>query len=157
MALFSGATASATILPTDAADGTSVRRYVRLAVMSHNRRAGSRFPVGQFVVDWGPQVPKKRFSRRPANETATVLELSVTGALMRAKSNLRIEHGSHVAIGTSVGRGVVAVQRIEPDDIDHWLFGVSFVALDEPLRELIYDTVAGDRPDDLESRWRRAP
>ena len=124
--------------------------------MSHNRRIGSRLPVGRFVVDWGPQLPKKRFSRRRIPETAAILELSVTGALMRAPSNLRIEYGTHVAIGTGVGRGVVAVRRIEPDDMDHWLYGVSFVALDLTLRELIYDTVAADRPADLEWRWRQA-
>lgn len=121
--------------------------------MSHNRRIGNRFPVGQFTVGWAPPVTRRLLARRRL-ETASIVDLSVTGALLRAKSNPQIMRGTQVDIRTGAGTGTVGVRRIEPDNHEHSLYGVSFIALDEPLRDLIYETLAADRPADLEWRWR---
>jgi hypothetical protein len=107
----------------------------------------------QTTVDWFPVVPRKGF-RRERPQSATILNLSLTGALVRARTDSRIVRGTRVEIGTPAGRGVAGVRRIRPIDEQWSDYGIQFVSLDSGLQKFIEEACAADRPNELD--WRRS-
>jgi hypothetical protein len=64
--------------------------------------------------------------------------MSTTGALVVAPFDPRVRIGTHVSIEAGGARGFVQVRRIEatePPDLA--AYGVRFVHLDAPLRQLV--------------------
>ena len=102
--------------------------------MHHERRISPRYPV-TVGLRWRAQ---GKWVRRP--ERATIVDLSLRGARIRARTNDAIKVGSFVDIRVGRGRGIVEVRRIEGShEPSIAYFGVQFVELDSRLRDLVVD------------------
>jgi hypothetical protein len=104
--------------------------------------------VNLIHLTWRPELPPKWFRRSTKPQRATIVDISVTGALIQAPANVEIQRGTivNIAFGGE-HRGVVRVRRIEPSpDANVAYYGVQFVSLDTALRQLIDDTVGAHRP-----------
>ena len=83
-----------------------------------------------------------------------MVDLSVTGARIRAPANAMIQRGTRVTIAFGAHRGLVEVRRMEQaHDQTIAYYGVRFVSLDPTLQQLVDDVVGADRP--TEADWRR--
>lgn len=79
-------------------------------------------------------------------QPATIVDISRSGARIRARVDDAIAIGSLVDISIGKGRGVVEVLRIE---VSHEptvaYYGVQFFELDERLKDLVFDLTRRDR------------
>ena len=117
------------------------------------RRIGRRHAVSLVHLTWRPRLAPKWFRRSTRSQRATVIDLSVTGARIRAPANAEIQRGTMVTIAFGPHRGLVQVRRIErARDPTVAYYGVRFVSLDTALRQLVDDAVGADRP--TEADWR---
>jgi len=98
----------------------------------------------------------KRWSRSEValDPDAQVIDLSMTGALVRAKRHRDLTAGSDVALQLEGVRGHVVIRHVrDTDDPAIALYGVEFVNPGSRLRSLVHERVAGSTPADLEWRW----
>lgn len=120
------------------------------------RRIGGRYQVSLIHLTWRPELPPKWFRRSTKPQRATIVDLSVTGALIQAPANEEIHRGTMVNItfgGAHQGR--VQVQRVKATpDPNVAYYGVRFVSLDATVRQLIDDTVGAHRPSAADWRSR---
>jgi hypothetical protein len=124
---------------------------------NYNRRVGTRVRIEGAPMRWRAVVPRKRFGRKRPSETADLVDLSITGASIRAHTDARIGIGDHVVIEANGGVGVVEVRRIQPvRHPDEAVYGVEFLQKDDGLTKLINDTLEARRPQDVEWRWNLA-
>jgi hypothetical protein len=90
--------------------------------------------------------PTKLFRRPRRPQRAWVVDLSITGARIKAPVDSAIVQGSHVEIEVQHARGIVRVQHIDVAiDPAMALYGVEFLQLDPNLNELIDRTLAAHR------------
>src|SRR5688500_10582293 len=108
---------------------------------TYDRRIGRRNDLIDHVI-WEPQLPRRLFRRRPW-EQATILDTSLSGALIQAHANRSITRGTRISIGLGADRGVVAVRRVDaaPDPVMS-LYGVEFVWLDPHLQARFDDVIS---------------
>lgn len=91
-------------------------------------------PHTHLRVVWEPQLPRNPFRRRPW-EQATIVETSVSGALVQAHAHRAIRRGTRISIALGGDRGVVAVRRVDAAPNPAMSFyGVEFVWLDPDLQ-----------------------
>ena len=126
---------------------------------AYNRRIGRRVPVTTTAsLSWLLLVPPKRFGRKRKPQQGWVVDLSLTGARIKAPTDPVVADGSLVAIGVGDLHGVVEVRRIDAAiDPAVSLYGVQFLRLDARLQDLINHTLSARRPDQKQWRWNRAP
>ena len=107
---------------------------------THDRRIGRRHPNIDHII-WEPQLPRRLFRRRPW-EQATIVETSVSGALVQAHANRAIGPGTRIAIAVGADRGLVAVRRVDPAPNPLMSrYGVEFEWLDPDLRARFDDVI----------------
>ena len=113
-------------------------------------RLGERVPRPGLALT--VLVPARRTwrTRRPVAVVAPVVDLSVTGARLKLASAPPVVTGARLAVEHALGRGVVIVRHLAPcaEGVE---CGVEFLELDDRLRELVYERLAGDR---AEEDWR---
>lgn len=104
-----------------------------------------------------PAQPRRGLLRRePTALRAQLVELSVSGAMILAPLG-DTRPGHLVEIRWNGHAGNVIVRRITPTTSPEvHLFGVEFAQWDVELKDLVSQTLGRQRPQDLESRWRRA-
>ena len=123
----------------------------------YNRRIGSRIAVDGARLGWRPILPRRRFRREQSADSVKVADLSITGALVIGPRDARVRIGTQVEIDAGGQRGVVEIRRIDADtDPALAWYGVQFVDLQPELQQLINDTIAARRPDDILWRWNSA-
>ena len=116
------------------------------------RRIGSRYPLGHDV-SFQPQVLRKRRRKMHKARTATVVDFSLTGLLLRLAADDDIEPGTQGLIDADGLRCVVQVERIQKtDDPKMHLYGVQFLSIDAQFKRLIDEAVASPGTDS--SDWR---
>ena len=123
------------------------------------RRIGERKQVIGLRCRWDLDGvgQKKRFLRRPAEQTGEITELSVSGATVVAPSSDLLVPGTAVAVEIEGAKGGVAVRNVRPSTQDGMTcYGVEFLQLGNAVRAKINEFVAADRPDHLEAVWHRA-
>jgi hypothetical protein len=107
---------------------------------THDRRIGRRHPNLDHIV-WEPQLPRRLFRRRPW-EQATIVETSLSGALVQAHTNRAIGGGTRISIAVGADRGLVVVRHVDPAPMPLMsYYGVEFVWLDPNLRARLDDDV----------------
>jgi hypothetical protein len=123
------------------------------------RRIGARKAVIGLHCRWDLDGAgqKKRFLRRPAEQTAEITELSVSGATIVALSSDLLVPGTAVAIEIEGAKGGVAIRNLRPSSqAGMTCYGVEFLQLGNAIRARINEFVAADRPDHLEAVWHKA-
>ena len=116
------------------------------------RRIGSRQPLGHDITFQPSSVRKNRRKSERAR-TATIVDFSLTGLLIRSAADDRIEVGTQAVIDADGLHAVVQVERIEKtDDKNTRLYGVQFLSIDPQFRHLINEAVASPGTDS--SDWR---
>jgi hypothetical protein len=115
----------------------------------HDRRIGARVPLNGAQLSWTPVLkPIKRFRNRGLAGTATVFDLSLSGARVRAPYDPRIIIGTQIQITAGGAGGIAEVRRINAaDSPDEALYGIHFVRLDAALLRLFNDTLAARQPE----------
>ena len=112
----------------------------------HNRRVGLRVPAFGVQLSWAPVVSRKRFRDHDQVGSATVLDLSLSGALVRAPYDRRITVGTQVFVAAADGTALADVRRITSDvDLHGAFYGIHFIRVDPPLFDFINDTLATSR------------
>src|SRR4029450_6389448 len=107
--------------------------------MPDDRRLGKRVEIAPVAVEWTPAIAKKRFGRRVRPEPAHIVEISISGARIGARSRERIEVGSWMVLDVDGYHAVVEVRRIaDNDDKSAFVFGVAFVLLAPGLQQKSY-------------------
>jgi hypothetical protein len=105
-----------------------------------DRRIDHRHNVIDRIV-WEPALPRRLF-RRNSWEQATIIEVSATGALVKARANRAIGQGTRISIALGPDCGLVAVRRINTavnPAMSH--YGVQFIWLDPGLKTRFDDAV----------------
>lgn len=107
-----------------------------------DRRIGHRHRVTLNGIAWRPRLPRNWFGRSPRWQRATITDLSLTGARLRAPANDGIQRGTEADVAFGRHHGVVQVRRVDPaHDPAVAYYGVRFVSLDPIVERLIHDTV----------------
>ena len=113
---------------------------------AHNRRAALRVPLFGVQLSWTPVLKQRRFRPKGPPGVATVLDLSLNGARVRAQYDSRISVGTQVLVAAHGGTGIAEVRRINSEtDLHGAFYGIQFVFLDPPLFQLFNDTLAERR------------
>jgi hypothetical protein len=129
--------------PRDSSDSTA---------RGTERRIGSRHPLG-FDVNFQPQAVHKKRRKFFRERTATVIDFSLTGLLLRSMADSHIEVGTHALIDAEGLHASVQVERIDPtDDPKTSLYGVQFLSLDSDFQRLINEAVGSPGSRSLD--WR---
>ena len=117
----------------------------------YERRIQYRHEIAGCII-WEPQVLRTQLRRR-ALEQATIVDVSMNGALVRARANTAITRGARVSIGLQSHRGLVAVRSIEPTE-DELLsdYGVQFLWLDPAIQAFFDEAASSAGP--LDFAWR---
>ena len=116
------------------------------------RRIGSRHPLG-FDVTFQPQAVHKNRRKSYRARSATVVDFSLTGLLLRSTADSHIEVGTHAMIDAEGLHAVVQVERIDAtEDPKTSLYGVHFLSLDSDFQRLIHEAVAS--PGSNSRDWR---
>ena len=107
---------------------------------TYDRRIGRRHDLIDHVI-WEPQLPRLLFRRRPW-EQATIVETSVSGALVRARADRAIRRSTRISIAFGAYRGLVVVRRVDPAPKPLMsYYGVEFVWLDPDLQARFDDII----------------
>ena len=115
----------------------------------HDRRVGPRVQINGAQLSWTPALEHKRFRRADSALVATVLDLSLGGARVRAPYDPRIVVGTQIRVGAGGSSGLAEVRRIKADDNpNEAIYGIRFVRLDSSLFDLFNDTLAARRSQD---------
>ncbi|MEO8693295.1 MAG: PilZ domain-containing protein [Acidimicrobiales bacterium] len=114
--------------------------------MPGNRRLGERVEILPVAIAWTPAIAKQRPGRRAQPQPARLVEVSISGARIMARSRAGIEVGTWMTLDIESYHALVEVRRIvEADDGTGFTFGVSFVLLAPALQRKIGRTVAQRR------------
>jgi hypothetical protein len=93
-------------------------------------------------ITWEPQLPRTHLRRAPW-EQATILVVSMNGAVVRARTNSAIARGTRVSVGHGSTRGLVAVRRVVPASVPEMSeYAVQFLWLDPKLQTYFDDAVS---------------
>ncbi|HUP75266.1 MAG TPA: hypothetical protein VM282_19635 [Acidimicrobiales bacterium] len=85
----------------------------------------------------------RRLFRRGSWEQATIIEVSATGALVKARANRAIRRGARISIALGPDRGLVTVRRIDTAaNPPMSYYGVQFVWLDPDLKKRFDDAAS---------------
>ena len=96
------------------------------------------------VITWEPHLSHRQFRRRTL-ERATVTQVSMNGALVRARANTAIMPGTRISIGLGNDRGLVAVRRIEPSSHPAMSdYAVQFLWLDPRMQTQFDGAISTD-------------
>ena len=127
-------------------DSSEQKRY------TSERRIGSRQPLGHDITFQPSTVRRNR--RKPERaRSATIVDFSLTGLLIRSAADDNIEVGTQATIDADGLHAVVQVERIQKtDDSKTLLYGVQFLSIDPQFRHLIHEAVAS--PGTHTSDWR---
>lgn len=143
-----------TVVASSVRNGTN--QGLRLSLPRFERRIGTRYPssLPYPYLTWQPEVPKPWFRPSSKRQQATMVDVSVTGARIKAPANRHIQRGTMVVIALAGAHsGLVRVQRVDPaPDPTQAYYGVQFVSLDDALQMLIDDIVGAHRPNERD--WR---
>ena len=116
------------------------------------RRIGARQPLGHDITFQPSSVRKNRRKSERAR-TATIVDFSLTGLLIRSAADDHIEVGTQALIDADGLHAVVQVERIDKtDDPKTRVYGVQFLSIDHQFRHLINEAVASPGTDS--SDWR---
>jgi len=116
------------------------------------RRIGSRQPLGHDI-SFQPSIVRGRRRKSERARTATIVDFSLSGLLIRSAADRHIEVGTQAVIDADGLHAVVQVERIDAtDDPKTSLFGVQFLSIDPHFRHLINEAVASPGTDS--SDWR---
>ncbi|MEO5838245.1 MAG: PilZ domain-containing protein [Acidimicrobiales bacterium] len=116
------------------------------------RRIGTRQPLGHDIR-FQPSLVKRNRRKSEKARTATIVDFSLSGLLIRSAADDHIEVGTQAVIDADGMHAVVQVERIEKtDDPKTSLFGVQFLSIDPQFRHLINEAVASPGTDS--SDWR---
>lgn len=125
------------------------------------RRIGRRTPAGGLTIAWHlvDVVDKPRWGRRRVTvareETAELLDLSLSGAKVAVDEVDPIPVGTQVRIAIERDEGTAIVRRVEPGPDGTSIYGIHFLQLSPPLQAQFAKLLEGDRGY-LESRWKSA-
>ena len=113
--------------------------------MRADRRLGERVEILPVAIAWTPAISRQS-GRGPRPQPAHLVEVSISGARVVARSRAGINVGTWMAIDIEGYHALVEVRRIiGADDGPDFMFGVSFVLLAPALQEKIHRTVAQQR------------
>jgi hypothetical protein len=116
------------------------------------RRIGSRQPLGHDI-SFQPSIIRRNRRKSERARSATIVDFSLSGLLIRSAADDHIEIGTQAVIDADGLHAIVQVERIEKtDDPKTSLFGVQFLSLDPQFRHLINEAVAS--PGTHSSDWR---
>ena len=116
------------------------------------RRIGSRQPLGHDIT-FQPSIVRKNRRKSERARSATIVDFSLTGLLIRSVADDNIEVGTQAMIDADGLHAVVQVERVEKtEDKDTRLYGVQFLSIDPQFRHLIHEAVASPGTDS--SDWR---
>jgi hypothetical protein len=107
------------------------------------QRVGGRVPVDGLSLEWVPYDPRRsRLRRSPKPAPARLVDLSVSGASLRAAHGVDVDALMQVRLDGF--EGLVRVRRVERDDAGSGTarYGVAFVWLEAGLQERLYALVA---------------
>ena len=114
--------------------------------MPTDRRLGERVEIAPVAVTWTPAIAKQAHGRAPRSQPAHLVEVSVSGARIIARSRASIAVGTWMALDIEGYHALVEVRRIvEADDQPGFTFGVLFLLLAPALQQKIQRTVAQRR------------
>ena len=117
----------------------------------HERRIRHPHDIDGCIT-WEPQLPRTHWRRR-WSEHATVIDVSMNGALIRATANSAITRDARISIGRQSHRGLVAVRSIElAPDATMSDYGVQFLWLDPAIQAFFDESVSTQSP--LDFAWR---
>jgi hypothetical protein len=116
------------------------------------RRIGSRQPLGHDI-GFQPSIVRRNRRKSEPSRTATIVDFSLTGLLIRSAADDKIEVGTQALIDADGLHAVVQVERIDKtDDPKTRVYGVQFLTIDPEFRHLINEAVASPGTDS--SDWR---
>ena len=116
------------------------------------RRIGSRQPLGHDI-SFQPSIVRRNRRKSERARTATIVDFSQTGLLIRSAADDHIEVGTQAVIDADGLHAVVQVERIDKtDDPKTRVYGVQFLSIDPQFRHLINEAVAS--PGSKSSDWR---
>ncbi|MHB1139570.1 MAG: PilZ domain-containing protein [Microthrixaceae bacterium] len=125
--------------------------------MGHsNRRLGERKHTPGFVqVEFGEPEVVGRFRKHLVPPTGRLLDISVTGALIEARTTDRVRVGSRVRLVIDAMEGTVVVRQIRPTALEGVSnYGVAFFELPHEMTQRVHEIVGRDRPDSrLQRVW----
>ena len=110
---------------------------------SVERRIGSRMVVGgELEVRW--VLPGKK---QAPEWLGQIVEVSVTGAVIHASSQLPVQVGQEATIRYGDGESLLSVVHAEgADRPGTTAFAVEFIELDETLKQRVYEILSDGRP-----------
>jgi len=116
------------------------------------RRIGSRQPLGHDIT-FQPSIVRRNRRKSERSRSATIVDFSQTGLLIRSAADDHIEVGTQALIDADGLHAVVQVERIDKtDDPKTRVYGVQFLSIDHQFRHLINEAVASPGTDS--SDWR---
>ena len=111
------------------------------------RRIGSRQPLGHDI-SFQPSVVRRNRRKSERSRTATIVDFSLTGLLIRSAADDNIVVGTQALIDADGLHAVVQVERIDKtDDPKTRVYGVQFLTIDPAFRHLINEAVASPGTD----------
>jgi hypothetical protein len=116
------------------------------------RRIGTRQPLGHDIT-FQPSIVRRNRRKSERARTATIVDFSLSGLLIRSATDDHIEVGTQAVIDADGLHAVVQVERIDKtDDPKTSLYGVQFLSIDPHFQHLINEAVASPGSDS--SDWR---
>ena len=116
------------------------------------RRIGSRQPLGHDIT-FQPSIVRRNRRKSERSRSATIVDFSQTGLLIRSAADDHIEVGTQAVIDADGLHAVVQVERIDKtDDPKTCVYGVQFLSIDPQFRHLINEAVASPGTDACD--WR---
>jgi hypothetical protein len=123
-----------------------------------NRRLGDRTRTISLVeVEFGEPELVGRFRKHAVPSKGRVLDISVTGALIEARTSDELRVGGRVRLVLDGMVGTVLVRQIRPTAFEGVSnYGVSFFDLPHEMTQRVHELVGRDRPDRvLQHYWDR--
>lgn len=117
-------------------------------------RLSARYRVSGVTIEWLAPQGGRILPKRKKSVTAELLDLSVSGASIRAPESSAIRVGMRIDIRLSGEPGIVQVRNMRRDDDGMMIYGVVFHQISAGLEAAIYDGIARLRNDSrLEAEW----
>lgn len=129
----------------------------------HERRVGRRHEVGRpIVVRWDVETNtddqrRRGRRRRPepqASEAAGLLDVSVSGARVMARTAADLRVGSTTVVSITGARGPVTIRRISPSTKAGFsIYGLEFSDATSPLTQLVHKGLLSESATLDEATW----